>query len=522
MNIIIISSIISIILSSFFGYFIKNNNNLLYILVYFVIFFALILNILVNIRHYEKFNSIINAKFYTENEINNSYIAGGDIIDGTLSSKIYNKNNKLAIPISNIKCENIAQIGSENNNFNTGVDYFKHYNSNNITLIFSAGRHEVGYNSYVTIDLNKENPFDNIHKPICIGDHEKCSMNDYKDGYSWVSVISSNNIHYALFSGDGSHRYKGHLTPSILYRFIEDENGNIELDKTPLFIEKFYNNKKASRFCLLEYCGHNKNKGLYNTDYPDIIITGENGLIVYSYYPKKEFEEYIIYTSQSLYGSTSNAYVGCCIYKNRYLIVGNRSRWNNINAKHLDAPNIVFDIHNSKIVYNFANVCQTVSINILNNDFIILGNGGEANITGSPNIIYKITNNNNKLVLNKASKQNQLSKYINTECNKFRKSNFNKNNEVPDINNTKTRLVLPFRVNNKKDYILVINSGQKSYIWTVENNKYKNVILLNIPNSNLTYPRGGTVISTTYGSKIILYVIIAMYNHKNIVSKIIL
>jgi hypothetical protein len=406
------------------------------------------------------------------------------------------------VPISPIKSKKIATFdGIEPT---TGTAIFQHFNNKNmITVLFSAGRHENGNNSYCCLDLSKKIP--SQLKTKCI----ECSGKT-ENGYSSVSTISKCNKHFVLFSGDSG---GGENTSSILYEFVENKCGKVKLNPKPIFVEN--TDKGTARNGLLSFFYE-------DIKYPTIFLSGTYGLFIYKYYNN----EYQIFRHVPLFGETSGAYVGMTLYTQNLIVLGNRSKWRYCGMT-LDAPNILYNIRKDKILQKFEPVCQTVSISTINSKDIITGNGGESYITGSPNIIYNFNEKMYNFTI--APPEDQLLPDISTLCMPFKVDPFI-TNSPPNINETKTRIVYPFQVyKNKLDFILVVNSGQPSYIWIPnENNKgYKEAIYLDgIPNTEEVYARGGTVFIKCYYNhceskiKYILYVVIAMFNDNNLLFEI--
>jgi hypothetical protein len=400
------------------------------------------------------------------------------------------------------------------NNLNhTGCEYFVHTNDSNlVTFVFSAGRHETGCNTYMTIDFKNADPFSNPQEIII-------NKEDNTDnGYSWVSTKSINDSHYVLFSGDISPH---HVTPSIMYIFTENTDGSLNIP-TLIFTEPKSN--YGSRFCLLEDLGNldsinNRGGQLISSGNIDIILLGSYGLQIYSLSSGTYSVSRTINLPQN---TTSAAFLGVSVYtKNstKYLIIGNRSRWRNTNNNNLEAPNIIYDVSQDKIINNFGEKCQTVSIGLINTNYIITGNGGEAGRSGSPNIIYKI---NDDMTVTVANAENQLMSTINTICQPFTEVPDDYIPTLPDINNTKTRQVLPFKIKDTDVYssILVINSDQPSYIWTPDKTgKYTTVKKLeDIIIINSSYARGGTVYTRLIPDGTVdIYIILAIYGDKNVI-----
>ena len=430
-------------------------------------------------------------------------------------TKIYNNNLQIIYSIDDLQIKSTGNINKLNtieypdntiNQYHTGCSYFVHNNNSNlVTFVFSAGRHETGYNTYMTIDFSGTTPFNNSKEIIIDKPTNK------NNGYSWVSVKSVGDNHYVLFSGDGSHILPNHITPSIMYLFKEDTNGNLIIPTGPIFTQPSSYN--GSRYCLLD--------NLYNSNI-DIILLGTFGLEIYS----SSSNEYSLKKSINLpTDTTSSAFLGASIYENnskKYIIIGNRSRWSDVNNNNLNAPNLIYDITDDKIISNFGKSCQTVSIGLINGNSIITGNGGEANIQGSPNIIYKI---NDTMTVEPNSVDNQLMNNSTTSCEPFKIVSSDYTEILPNINNTKTRQVLPFKIkqSDKYDCILIINSAQPSYIWIPDNIGNYNIVkqLENLNNNNInSYARGGTVYCKSINDNLVnIYIILSIYNDNNIVYK---
>jgi hypothetical protein len=390
------------------------------------------------------------------------------------------------------------------NSLHTGCSYFEHTkNPDIVTFVFSAGRHELGYNTYMTIDFSKNISPDvqRLQEQIIDFAELRKDKNANNTGYSWVSTKTIGDTHYALFAGDEG--IPG-VTPSLLYSFTEKDDGELTVQK--LFTQKDLGGG-GSRFCLVEQI-----KGTLS-----LILLGSYGVQIYSQGSSPSSFSLTHTIPLSDLGTTASACLGAKLYKNRYLIVGTRSAWKSTDKQ--STPNFIYDLDSSAIVSTFGDNCQTVSIDTIKTgtgSYIITGNGGEANFAGAPNIMYEFDETTSQT--NALDGREQISPSLHTKCPQYLSPSSITYNNCPDVNDTKTRQVLVFQMGSESG-ILVINSGQSCYILTPNPNG-DGMNRTYIPNYQISQSqaiaRAGTVYPHTNGD---YYIILAMYNGQNVIYK---
>ena len=166
----------------------------------------------------------------------------------------------------------IARPEGSTTGYYTGVTHIQHVNNENlVTFFFSAGRHDGGSNTYLTIDKSDENPF--------VGVQELYIDEEDIQPWTWVStdtVVQDNNevYHYVLFSGGSS---GGIVGPSKLYLYREDSYGDLILPPTNAWEEDVSILPGSARFCLLEDLGDifaEDGNLISRAGTPDLIISG--------------------------------------------------------------------------------------------------------------------------------------------------------------------------------------------------------------------------------------------------------
>ena len=180
---------------------------------------------------------------------------------------------------NNIHITQIARPQGATSGFYTGVTHFQHVNDPNlVTFLFSAGRHDGGSNTYLTIDTTEERPFE--------GGQEQFVDEDNINPWTWVSSYTKEwdggvVKHYILFSGGSG---GGESSPSTLYIITENQDGTLQ-DPVKDWVEPISIDHSSARFCLIEDLGniYDTNGTLLSADgNPDLIITGTEGLDIYS------------------------------------------------------------------------------------------------------------------------------------------------------------------------------------------------------------------------------------------------
>jgi hypothetical protein len=310
----------------------------------------------------------------------------------------YVNNQDFNLPI--IRVTQIARPEGSETAYYTGVTHLRHVNNPKlITLLFSAGRHDGGSNTYLTIDTstssNNTNPF--------IGAQEKFIDADDVSTYTWVSSFTlkeetangSKVLHYALFSGGNG---GGKIGPSKMYAVEEDTNGQLQ-EPQVVWIQDVDVTKPA-RSCLLTDLGdiYDENDVLVSkAGMPDIIISGLGGLDIYSQTGGEGDWKLVrslplvnAFSSDNLAGTSS--YVGVALVDDQRLAISSRSRWN-ITDQGLtpDSSCVLWDYINNKVVGTFSSNAQTVSVDFLHGSSqILVGAGGEADYSPQPNFFLDI------------------------------------------------------------------------------------------------------------------------------------
>lgn len=285
-----------------------------------------------------------------------------------------------------IQITQIARPQGATSGFYTGVTHFRHINDPNlVTFLFSAGRHDGGTNTYLTIDTTEERPFE--------GGQEQFIEEANIAPWTWVSSYTKESDggavkHYTLFSG-GSGREDG---PSTLYIIAENQDGTLQ-EPVKDWVEPIDINHKSARFCLIEDLGniYDKDGSLLSTDgNPDLIITGTGGLDIYSL---KSMEEGFVrsrHVGIEDLGTDASALFGDQVVDKQYLVIASRARWRE-KGKEFTAPSIVYDYLNDIVVEEFAHHGQSVSVALVDNrSRVLVGSGGNTASSGQPNIMYDI------------------------------------------------------------------------------------------------------------------------------------
>ena len=290
-----------------------------------------------------------------------------------------------------IHLNQIARPEGSTTGYYTGVTHFNHVNNPSlVTFLFSAGRHDGGSNTYLTIDTSSgDNPFR--------GAQEKFINETNVSTYTWVSsfsrVDSEGTVnHFALFSGGSG---SGVVGASILYLYQENEDGSLQVPPAVEWIENVELNPGGARFGLLSDLGNIYDDGsLVSVEgVPDIIISGCGGLFIYSNTsPSTEGSDWVLTRSiliSDLDDDTSS-FVGVAKLDG-YLIVTARSRWNPDVGVEFNAPCLVYDYQNDVIVQRFAGNAQTVSAAVIDDKkHVLIGAGGEEGFTGEPNLMFDV------------------------------------------------------------------------------------------------------------------------------------
>ena len=292
----------------------------------------------------------------------------------------------------------ISQIGrpeGSTTGYYTGVTHFQHVNNKNlITFLFSAGRHDGGSNTYFTIDTTEKNPFSGVQELYI--DEKDVSTWTWVSSYTVIDNDEEKVYHYALFSGGSG---GGKVGPSKLYIFQEDTDGQLILPPTVEWIEDTSAINGAARFCLLTDLGniYNTNKKgdielVSNKEMPDIIISGTGGLHIYS---KQQGEDWKLVRSISIHNDLNDdtsAFVGLEYLKDeRHLVIAARTKWSN-RGQEFNAPTLIYDYQNDKIVQELSSNGQTVSVALVDNKSrLLVSAGGQSGYTGQPNLMFDVS-----------------------------------------------------------------------------------------------------------------------------------
>jgi hypothetical protein len=466
----------------------------------------------------------------------------------------------------------IARPEGSETAYYTGVTHFYHVNNPNlITLLFSAGRHDGGSNTYLTIDTSilDANPFADAQELFI----------DKKDvsTYTWVSSYTSSTreikrerarqrenkrgrarqrermrerarqrenkrvsvtnssepsssqpisdepvLHYALFSGGVGN---GMVGPSKMYVFEEDGNGDLK-DPQLVWLEE-QTQRNGARYCLVADLGN-----IYNGDTlvskegrPDIIISGTGGLGIYSdtgngWQRIRSLPLVNEATSSNPTGAES--YMGIVPWLDRYLVISSRSPWGIANSKQMpNSPCVLYDYQNDQVIQEFSPNAQTVSVDVLGDSKIILGSGGNEKLSGQPNLIHNLSRDDMSLKLSDA----QLVQDMPTSYSRVRvvSDTPTKPNEYFAIITsglTKTRHVKTFSLFDLY-IILEVNAAQPCNIYArhQQNNPTHSHKILPLPGSEgyihnklgIVHARGGDLL--VIGDKV--YVILANFNGDN-------
>ena len=464
-----------------------------------------------------------------------------------------------------IRITQIARPQGATSGFYTGVTHFRHINDPNlVTFLFSAGRHNGGTNTYLTIDTTEELPFE--------GGQEKFVDEDNIAPWTWVSSYTKESVggaveHYVLFSG-GSGKKDG---PSTLYIITENQDGTLQ---TPVkdWVEEIGINHQSARFCLIEDLGniYDADGSLLSTDgNPDLVITGTGGVAIYSF---KSIEEGFV-LSRHLgiedLGTDARALFGDQVVDKQYLVIASRVRWRE-EGKEFTAPSFVYDYQNDIVVQEFAHHGQSVSVALLDDGRrILVGSGGNKSTSGQPNIMYdimyepenehggggeavplkavpadKVQSTNIQLrasrklsskvqsIMQVVTSEMQLTEDMPTEFNyPFEPSDSAPEASLPLPGHSKTRQVLSFRVQGvDADLVLEVNSAQTCNVYyRPDANSYASKIL-QLPgsegfeffNENATRRRDRFIVVAARAGDALeidgkLHVVIANFNGNNTV-----
>lgn len=436
-------------------------------------------------------------------------------------------NNNLPV----IHITQIAPPEGSDTAYYTGTTHFHHINNPNLmTLLFSAGRHDGGSNTFVTIDTTASgsNPF--------VGAQEQYIDQKDVSTFTWVSSFTYHEhamdgalkiIHYALFSGGNG---AGKIGPSKMYAFEEDTLGQLEEPKL-VWVEE--NLTRPARYCLLTDLGD-----IYNDDgllvskagLPDIIITGLGGLDIYSKIGGdgdwKQVRSLPIVNEGSYNNPAgTSSYMGVALVdEHRLLAISSRSRWKITQQKLTpESPCVLYDYVNDKVIETFSANAQTVSVDALHNGSqILLGSGGQAHYSPQPNLLFDIMTKDDDVhtILSDAQLvKDQPTLYGKTKIVDSTPTSPNDYFAVLESGLTKTRLVKSYSLFDGLEVILEVNSAQPCVVYVRESNVAHSYKMLPLPGSEGyidkkyggVYARGGDLFTIDDT----IYVVIANYNGMN-------
>ena len=434
----------------------------------------------------------------------------------------------------------IARPEGSDTAYYTGVTHFHHVNNpNRTTFLFSAGRHDGGSNTFVTIDTSNPgaNPFEAAQELFI--DEKDVSTYTWVSSYtstastasrskvqqrrqSGVTVEDESVLHYALFSGGSG---DGVVGPSKMYVFEEDSNGELR-DPQLVWIEE--ETQRSARYCLLADLGniYNGDKLVSKKGTPDIIISGTGGLDIYSnigsdWQRIRSLPLVNEATSNNPTGASS--YMGVVSWLDRYLVISSRSKWKLVRKKQMpNSPCVLYDYHNDKVIQEFSPNAQTISVDVVGDSSeIILGSGGNAFFSGQPNLLFEVDTDDMSLNLSDA----QLVEDMPTSYSNFKTADSTPTNPdeyfaVIGSGLTKTRQVKSFSLFDL-NVVLEVNSAQPCNIYARYryNNSTHSHKILPLPGSEgytdkkygSVHARGGDLL--VIHDKV--YVVLANFNGNN-------
>lgn len=445
-------------------------------------------------------------------------------VDEVIMDIVNNQNINLPI----IRVTQIARPEGSETAYYTGVTHFRHVNNPKlITLLFSAGRHDGGSNTYLTIDTSSgnTNPF--------IGAQEQFIDASDVSTYTWVSSFTlkdtadgSKVLHYALFSGGNG---GGEIGPSKMYAVEEDTNG--QLQEPQLVWIQDTKDTEPARSCLLADLGdiYDGNDVLVSkAGVPDIIISGLGGIDIYSQTGGEGDWKLVrslplvnAFSSDNLAGASS--YVGVALGDDQRLAISSRSRWNITNQGLTpNSPCVLWDYANDRVVGTFSSNAQTVSVDYLHDSSqILVGAGGEADYSAQPNLFLDIMGKDDasKIYMSDTQlvKDSPTSYGPTEEDDNFTPTSPFEYFTVPESGLTKTRQVKSFSLFGV-EVVLEVNSGQPCNIYQRKSNLPSNKILPLPGSEGYIDPTYGGVYARA-GDVIVIddmvYVVLANYNGNN-------
>jgi hypothetical protein len=414
----------------------------------------------------------------------------------------------------------------------TGVTHFSHVNDPNlVTLLFSAGRHDGGSNTYLTIDISDQgatnNPFAAAQETFI--DEEDVSTYTWVSSYTQKDIEDGSVLHWALFSGGIG---RGVVGPSKLYVFEEDSNGNLR-EPQLIWVEE-YTQRGGARYCLLADLGdiYDGDKLVSKKGSFDILISGTGGLDIYSSNVGNDWQR--IRTLPLVNEATDSnptgavSFMGVMPTQNKYLVISSRARWALAREKELpNAPSLVYDYQEDVVVQEFSSGGQSVSVALLDDQSqILLGAGGQADMSGQPNLLYEITSTDKSDVAIELSDVQLLkgtsTMYVPFESVDPYPVSSSEFFSIPRSGITKTRQVKSFSLlDSSAEIILEVNSAETCNLYYRENESVHASTILPLPGSQGhmsevyggVYARGGDILEV--GDQV--FIVFANYNGNNTV-----
>ncbi|CAB9509917.1 expressed unknown protein [Seminavis robusta] len=417
----------------------------------------------------------------------------------------------------------------------TGVARFQHVFKPQLeTYIFSNGRHESsGLNSFVTVDMTVASNDDPL-APFRGATEKLLDPGASGAAYTWVSTytqVSSSTVvrHYALFSGGNTR--DNQVFPSQLYSFDENQDGTLQ----PAVLQWSANPNLPARFALLVDLGaipqdpKSPNGPMVSVEGSvDIVIAGFAGIDIYSQ-AQSTAEGGGGWTATRyvpIIGSTSRTYVGVDILEapslGKFLVIVARSPWS-MAGEDLDAPCFIYDYRNNALLHPFAAMGQTVSVAVMDdNTQMMVGAGGQNNIQGQPNLMYKFLPGFSPIPCELAETQlvpGAPATFQPMEFDDILPTPSDEYATVALSGLTKTRQVIPFRIPGQpKDYILEVNIAQPSYIYC-RNSNGETFRIIPLPGSEGlidVFARAADILV----HEIAVYVVLAMNSGENLVYSV--
>lgn len=302
-----------------------------------------------------------------------------------------------------------------------------------MTILFSAGRHDGGANTFLTINTRHTNPFEGAQEQYVDGD---VSTWTWVSTYTLVNDDEDSVKHYALFSGG---RGGGVTGPSRLYVFEEDVDGSLQEPYVVWDEPLKENQRESARFCLIADLGV-----IYNSDleqvsmsgFPDVVIAGTKGLDIYSSMDEISWNLARNLTIEYSFEDDTAALLGAQAVDQKYLIVGARARSAERGNPDVRSYSFVYDYQEDIVVQRFAGKPQSVSVAVLDDGSqMLLGSGSQASLTGAPNLLYDVTYEDDTMITGRTK---ELKKIVTGRRNlKTKNTNLEKQHKKYEIRQRK-------------------------------------------------------------------------------------